>query len=94
MMAEIAHGAGHADIGLVEDPACRPGHKRAGRHAAHGQRNVGGDDDVMRAATLGNVVVGRIKPAETMTISTIGSRDGLSPLLARRRLSARGVRPR
>jgi hypothetical protein len=61
MGAEIAHGARHADIGVVEDAAGRAGDLRAGRDTAHGERHVGGDDDVAGATMFGDPVVGGIE---------------------------------
>src|SRR3546814_9591638 len=61
MLPEVAHGRRHADIGIVEDASARPGHHRAGPHAASGKRHVGGDNHISFYRSLGDPVVGRIE---------------------------------
>ncbi len=63
VLAEIAHCAGHADIGLVEDTPRRTGHQRARGNGADGQRHIGRHDDRVRTGALGNPFVGRVEGA-------------------------------
>ncbi len=58
------------------------GHQRARRYAATGQRHVGRHHHIAWTRPLGDPVVAASKPAETMTLTTIGSRDGRNPELA------------
>jgi hypothetical protein len=61
VLAEIAHRRGHADILLVKNPARRPGDMGALGDAAHRERHVGGNDDVVGGDAVGDPVVGGVE---------------------------------
>ncbi len=62
MLIEIPHRRGHADIGIVEQPAGRADDMGTLAHATAGKWNIRGYDDVRLGYVVGDPVVGRIKP--------------------------------
>ncbi len=79
MRAKVTHGGGHADIGLIENAASRTRDHGAIRHAATGQRNIRGDDDIAFAGTLRNPIVSRVETVRDDDVFHLGIAGGSQP---------------